>query len=101
LASANPLSIEELAAQIKADEAYVRTHPDTLTEAEKAHHTAEMLADMKRREAEVEADYAAQRAYYKKFADAEAAKWRNPKAPTPDSMTVYSNGSWSKTYNSH
>ena len=57
--------------------------------------------DMEERAKEVEADNARTRAYYKKFADAEAAKWQNSKVPAPDSMTVHSDGSWSKTYNAH
>ena len=45
-----------------------------VTEAEKARHTAEMIEDMMRHDADLAADYAAQRAYYKKSADAERVR---------------------------
>jgi hypothetical protein len=47
LAGAQPLSVEELAAQIKADEASVARQPENDTEHQKALHNREMLAAMK------------------------------------------------------
>src|SRR5215471_17241169 len=61
-------------------------------EQERLAHDAEMLADMKRREAQVEADNARTRAYYKQFADAEAKKWQNPTERVPNQVIVAPNG---------
>jgi len=51
-----------------------------------------MGADIARLDEQVAKDNEATRAYYKKFADAEAAKWRPVKERGPDEVTMDNRG---------
>jgi hypothetical protein len=65
-------SVEELAAQIKADQASPRTYP---SEAEKAKHNEEMIELSEKRAKEVAEDTKAAREYYQKWQEKQD-EWR-------------------------
>jgi len=81
-------SIDELAARIKANEAYLRAHPETVTEAQKAQHNAEMLKEMKRLDDEVKADRAAEMPLNRVWAEAEAKRWQPKAEPVADKVII-------------
>jgi hypothetical protein len=81
-------------AEIKTDQALAGSDAETV----RLQHDAEQLKEMRQLQAEVDADDAATRTYYKKFADAEAAKWQNPKQRRPDTVIVSKGASVSAGY---
>jgi hypothetical protein len=65
---------------------------------EAARHSYEMAQKMYQLDDEVAKDNEATRAYYKKFAEAEAAKWRTVEERGPDEVTMDNRGNVTKKW---
>jgi hypothetical protein len=89
--------LDQFAAQIRADQAYVAAHPED-TETIRLIHSAQMCAEMHRVEDQVQAWRAEAKA---SLAAPRLAAAEQRKNSQPDSVITHSDGSWTRFYDKH